>query len=126
LSLTYIDSAVNAKEGKKRKYGKGGQSEEPIAPIQDIVKNEEETLKKYKVKQVEDADMQLDERPGSIMNSLSSVREVGAIDPIKDFRAMIDKEGDFIEEGEMILHLYIILSVWRLTMIIIFSGATNV
>ncbi|CAO3668533.1 unnamed protein product [Umbelopsis ramanniana] len=90
---------VNAKEGKKRRYGKGVQSEEPIAPIQDIVKNEEEALKKYKVKQVEDADMELDERPGSIMNSLSNVREVGTIDPIKDFRAMLDKEGDFIEEA---------------------------
>ncbi|KAI8576665.1 hypothetical protein K450DRAFT_256125 [Umbelopsis ramanniana AG] len=90
---------VNAKEGKKRRYGKGVQSEEPIAPIQDIVRNEEESLKKYKVKQVEDADMELDERPGSIMNNLSNVREVGAIDPIKDFRAMIDKEGDFIEEA---------------------------
>jgi hypothetical protein len=108
---------VNAKEGKKRRYGKGVQSEEPIAPIQDIVTNEEEALKKYKVKQVEDADMELDERPGSIMNSLSNVREVGTIDPIKDFRAMLDKEGDFIEDGEIFQHIYITLHVVILIMI---------
>jgi hypothetical protein len=99
----YMGFTVNAKEGKKRRYGKGTQSEEPIAPVQDIVRNEEETRKKYKVKHVDDQDLELDEQPGSIMNNLSSVREVGPIDPIRDFRAMIDNtEGDFIEEGEII------------------------
>ena len=91
---------VDENAGKKRRYGKGNQPEEAIAPVEDIVKNEEEALKRYKVKQIPQEGVESEEGMGLILSNTSHIRKVGPIDPIRDFKAMIDNEqDDLIAEG---------------------------
>ncbi|KAJ2956340.1 hypothetical protein NQZ79_g7801 [Umbelopsis isabellina] len=93
---------VDQKERKKRGYGKGKAPEENIAPVEDIVGNKEEALKRYRVNPISNTQDE-DTDVGSILKDTSNVRQVGTIDPIADFNAMINnKKEDLITEGIII------------------------
>jgi hypothetical protein len=102
-SLTWLRFLiVDETAGKKRRYGKRNQTDDAIAPVKDIVKNEE-TLKRYKLREVEGVGegAESEEGVGAIMSDTAHIRKVGPIDPIRDFKAMIDPaKGDFISEGK--------------------------
>jgi hypothetical protein len=90
---------VDQKERKKRGYGKGKAPEGNIAPVEDIVGNKEEALKRYRVNPISDTQEE-DTDVGSILKDTSNIRQVGTIDPIADFNAMINnKREDLITEG---------------------------
>lgn len=93
---------MDQKERKKRGYGKDKAPEENIAPVEDIVGNKEEALKRYRINPISNTQDE-DTDVGSILKDTSNIRQVGTIDPIADFNAMINnKKEDLITEGIVI------------------------